>query len=554
MLQTSIIVELLRSQPRLTFWFMALTQTVLWWVFPSLFFSSPPGELPVVLAVGHEYQLGSYFGPPLAFWLADIAFVIGGATAVYLLAQVCVLVMLWAVFTLGRAVVGIHHAAFAVLLMVGIAAFSAPTPNFGPSVLAMPLVALSLLSLWRAVGEQRRVSWFVLGLELGLLILTTYAGLILLALIMVFLAATRRGRSAMRSVEPWLASVLIAVVLFPHLMWLDRSNGLAALGLRPLQGENAPVAVLKDWLSLFEAILIAHIGLAILVALGSKWHLRTDEKVPVFVRSFTDPFARLFVYFFAIAPGLVAVTVAAILGERSPVGGIAPHLVLSGLAIIMLAGNAIPWHRPRMVGAAWVLLLFAPPLVAAAGILLLPWTGWSSTDVSRPAKAMGQYFSDSFQRRTGSTAAHRQRRDASCRPRRDGLAAATEPLFLREPGAVALGHHGGPPQQGPRPGLAGRRERDLGAGQHRAALPRPRRRGAARLRAPGAGAAAADPHRLGDAAPGIGTTDGASAGGRGEAGSSGAVRAGSQRRSPKQPRKRSHDPHSEIELSFRGRR
>jgi hypothetical protein len=402
MLQTSIIVELLRSQPRLTFWFMALTQTVLWWVFPSLFFSSPPGELPVVLAVGHEYQLGSYFGPPLAFWLADIAFVAGGATAVYLLAQVCVLVMLWAVFTLGRAVVGIHHAAFAVLLMVGIAAFSAPTPNFGPSVLAMPLVALSLLSLWRAVGEQRRVSWFVLGLELGLLILTTYAGLILLGLIMVFLAATRRGRSAMRSVEPWLASVLIAVVLFPHLMWLDRSNGLAALGLRPLQGENAPVAVLKDWLSLFEAILIAHIGLAILVALGSKWHLRTDEKVPVFVRSFTDPFARLFVYTFAIAPGLVAVTVAAILGERSPAGGIAPYLVLSGLAIIMLAGNAIPWHRPRMVGAAWVLLLFAPPLVAAAGILLLPWTGWSSTDVSRPAKAMGEYFSDSFQRRTGA--------------------------------------------------------------------------------------------------------------------------------------------------------
>jgi hypothetical protein len=55
-----------------------------------------------------------------------------------------------------------------------------------------------------------------------------------------------------------------------------------------------------------------------------------------------------------------------------------------------------------MVGAAWLLLLFAPPLVAAAGILLLPWTGWSSTDVSLPANAMGQYFSDTFQRRTGS--------------------------------------------------------------------------------------------------------------------------------------------------------
>jgi hypothetical protein len=402
MLQTSIIVELLRSQPRLTFWLMALTQTVLWWVFPSLFFASPPGELPVVLAVGHEFQLGSYWGPPLAFWLADVAFDVGGSVAVYLLAQACVLVAFWAVFTLGRAIVGIHHAAFAVLLMVGISAFSAPTPSFGPQVLAMPLVALSLLSLWRAVGERRRVSWFVLGLELGLLLLTTYAGLILLALIIVFLAATRRGRRSLQSSDPWLASILIVVVLFPHLIWLDLSNGLTTLGLQPLQKEDASIAFLKDWLGLFEAILVAHIGLMILVALGSKWHMRTEEKVPVFVRSFTDPFARRFVYFFALAPGLVAVTVAAVLGERQPVGGIAPHLLLSGLAIIVLAGNSIPWHRPRMVGIAWLVLLLTPPLVAAAGILLLPWTGLSSVDVSRPANAMGRFFADSFERRTGS--------------------------------------------------------------------------------------------------------------------------------------------------------
>src|ERR1700733_5528545 len=268
MLQTSIIVELLPSQPRLTFWFMALTQTVLWWVFPSLFFSSPPGELPVVLAVGHEYQLGSYFGPPLAFWLADIAFVAGGATAVYLLAQVCVLVMLWAVFTLGRAVVGIHHAAFAVLLMVGISAFTAPTPNFGPSILAMPLVALSLLSLWRAIGERRRVAWVVLALELGLLLLTTYAGLILLAMIAVFLGATRLGRRALRSADPWLASTMIVVVLFPHLIWLDLSTGVASISFRPFQGDDGPVTYVKDWLSLFKAIFLAHVGLIILVALG----------------------------------------------------------------------------------------------------------------------------------------------------------------------------------------------------------------------------------------------------------------------------------------------
>src|SRR5579862_4906142 len=120
MLHTSIIVELLRSQPRLTFWLAALVQTALWWAFPSIFFSSPPGDLSIVLAVGHEFQLGSYFGPPLAFWVAEIAFDIAGSVGVYLVAQVCIGLAYYAVFTLARAVVGIHHAAFAVLLMVGI--------------------------------------------------------------------------------------------------------------------------------------------------------------------------------------------------------------------------------------------------------------------------------------------------------------------------------------------------------------------------------------------------------------------------------------------------
>jgi hypothetical protein len=400
MLQTSVIVELLRSQPRLTFWLAALAQTTLWWIFPSLFYSSPPGDLPIVLAVGHEFQLGSYFGPPLAFWLAEIAFDIGGSAAVYLLAQICVLVTYWAVFELGRAVVGIHHATFAILLMVGVLVFSAPTPNFGPSVLAMPLVALSLLSLWRAVGERRRASWFVLALQLGLLLLTTYAGLILLAMIVVFLAATRRGRRALRSADPWLASTMIVVVLFPHLIWLDLSNGVANLAFRPLQSEDAPLAYVKDWLGQLQAIFVAHLGLIILVALGSKWHLRTEDKVPVFVRSFTDPFARRFVYFFTLAPAFVAMTIAVFVGQKEPVGGIAPQLVLSGLAIIVLAGNAIPWHRPRMVGMAWLVLLLAPPLAAAAGILILPWTGLYSVNVSRPAKAMGEFFTESFQRRT----------------------------------------------------------------------------------------------------------------------------------------------------------
>src|SRR3990170_816709 len=120
MLYVSLIVELLRSHPRAVFWLVTLAQAALWWVMPSLFYAAPPGDVALVLAIGHELQLGTFLGPPLAFWLAELAFNLAGMPGVYLLSQICVVVTYWAVFTLGCAVVGAAHAAIAVMLMAGI--------------------------------------------------------------------------------------------------------------------------------------------------------------------------------------------------------------------------------------------------------------------------------------------------------------------------------------------------------------------------------------------------------------------------------------------------
>src|SRR5438874_10331540 len=194
MLYVSLLVELLRSRPELLFWMATLAQALLWIAVPTLTYSTPPGNVPLILAAGHEWVAGSRLGPPLANWAAEIAFDLFGHRlfGIYLLSQVCVVTSFWAVFALGRSIVGAQHAAMAVLLMTGVVAFSLPTPEFGPSVLAMPLLALTLLHYWRAVGEGRRRYWLAIGLDLGLLLLTTYAGLILLGLLVVFTVSTSR--------------------------------------------------------------------------------------------------------------------------------------------------------------------------------------------------------------------------------------------------------------------------------------------------------------------------------------------------------------------------
>ena len=152
----SLFVELLRTRPRLLFWTMALPQAVLWTLVPALFYSAPPGEL--AAGAGDRSRIPGSAPSSARRWRSGLPrspIALAGMFGVYLLSQLCIVATFWAVFALGRAIVGDAHAVLAVLLMVGIAVFSVPTPEFGPAILAMPLWALMLLHYWRAAAQGR---------------------------------------------------------------------------------------------------------------------------------------------------------------------------------------------------------------------------------------------------------------------------------------------------------------------------------------------------------------------------------------------------------------
>src|SRR6202046_4141676 len=97
---TSLVIELIRARPKLVVWLVVVLQAILWLLVSLLVYRSPPGDLATVLALGREYQVGTDFGPPLAFWLADIAFRAAGEhmIGVYLLSQICFIVNIGALF------------------------------------------------------------------------------------------------------------------------------------------------------------------------------------------------------------------------------------------------------------------------------------------------------------------------------------------------------------------------------------------------------------------------------------------------------------------------
>ncbi|HEY6254777.1 MAG TPA: glycosyltransferase family 39 protein [Xanthobacteraceae bacterium] len=402
MLHVSIIVELLRARPALTVWIAAGIQALVWTLVPAWFYSGPPGNLPTVLAIGHEFQLGTYLGPPLAFWLAEIAFRLTGRSlfAVYLLSQICVIVTYWAVFTLGRAMVGAQQAAIAVLLMVGISTFTVATPEFGPVILTMPLWAVTLLHYWWVVEERRSVYKFALAIDVALILLTTYAGLLLVGLLVAFTCTNARTRALLRSPDLWPAGIAAAVLALPHLFWIVKTSEelLPALGL--LRAPESVMGNFTAWLRQLALLIGAHAGVIVLIGIVIGWPWAEAEPAPVIVGRPVEPFARRFIYFFAFLPALLATVVGAVAGLPGPVGGIAPLLVLSGLAVVIAVGDAIALYHQRFVVATWFGLLFIPPALAVLALLLLPWFGVDLA-VNQPADAMGRFFADNFARRIG---------------------------------------------------------------------------------------------------------------------------------------------------------
>jgi hypothetical protein len=396
---TSLVVELIRARPRLVVWIVVLAQAGLWLILPMLLYPSPPGDVATVVAFGREYQVGTWLGPPLAFWLADIAFRAAGNTmfGVYLLAQACAVVTFWIYYQLARTIIGGQQAVLAVLLSMTVVAFSSPGVEFGPLVLARPLWALLLLHSWQLIGQNRRNAWFAWSIEAGLLLLTTSAAPGLLLLLAGFAVATPRGRRVLMSLDPLYALLVIVVLVLPYLIWLLRADALAMppwpaisdLGARALQ-----------WGELLVGLVLAMSAIVLLAILNSGWFARHAEEAPIIYRPPVDPLACDFVYFFAIAPALLGSFLAGLFNFDHVVGGAGVALLMSGLAVVVATGDLIHLRRQRVLRTVWAAALAAPALVAIATAVLLPWTGAAEVPTSLPAKAIASFFGDNFERRT----------------------------------------------------------------------------------------------------------------------------------------------------------
>jgi hypothetical protein len=254
-----------------------------------------------------------------------------------------------------------------------------------------------LFHSWQLIGQNRRNVWFAWSIEAGLLLLTTSAAIGLLLLVAGFAAATMRGRRTLTSFDPLFALLVIVVLVLPYLIWLLRAD---ALSVPPLPAIAELSARVIHWAWLLGGLVLAMLGIAILIVLNTRLFSRTPEEAPIIYRPPVDPLARDFVYFFAIAPAVAGSLISGVFNLDRVVGGAGVALLMSGLAAILATGDLVHLRRQRLLRTVWAAAIVAPALAAVAATLFLPWTGSNEVATSLPARAIAQFFGDSFARRT----------------------------------------------------------------------------------------------------------------------------------------------------------
>ena len=188
-------------------------------------------------------------------------------------------------------------------------------------------------------------------------------------------------------------------MLFPHLVWIDQASGVAWPKLSEALSATSINKNLYSWLRLFGILVVSHAGLFILVAFASNLTRMRNAPAALVVRPHASAFAHNFVYFFAIVPPLVVTSVAVIINQATPVA-ISPLVVLSGLAVVMAAGDRIQLHHQYIIAYVWAALWWCrrpSPLSPSS-----PCRGRGiDLRIEQPATEMAAVLSDSFERRTG---------------------------------------------------------------------------------------------------------------------------------------------------------
>jgi 4-amino-4-deoxy-L-arabinose transferase-like glycosyltransferase len=337
------------SEPSRALTTILLLQTLCWTLAPALSHDAPPLDVVEMYAWGREWVVATFKHPNLPGLVLEPTRLLTGQTGwpAYLVSQLFVAVTIWAVFALGRELMDAPRALAGALLLTGIYFFSWVTPEFNHNVAQMPLWALVMLMLWRAVERNHWRDWLLLGVFAGLSIWAKYSSAILLAIAAIWMLWDTRARARLLGIGPWLTVLSGALVVAPQAAWLVE-NDFAPFAYAARRAEG-------EWYAPFEFLIVLgldHLPMLIVLAAAGMFGAQSAcAPAP------PDQRAQRYLLLMGLGPALLTASGALLggAGLRSSWG--APMVALSGLIAIALLSPRFDAARLRRIAIGAVVLI-----------------------------------------------------------------------------------------------------------------------------------------------------------------------------------------------------
>ena len=154
-----------------------LSHLIIWTLVPTISNVNLPLDTIEALAWGSNLDWGFNKHPPLSAFAVEIFYQIFGSQdwAYYLLSQIFVIITFIVVYKFSEEIFNNKNLALlSVFLLEGIYFYNFTTPEFNVNVAQLPFWALTVYYAWRCIKHDKAVDYVLLGLFVGLGILSKY--------------------------------------------------------------------------------------------------------------------------------------------------------------------------------------------------------------------------------------------------------------------------------------------------------------------------------------------------------------------------------------------
>ncbi len=177
-----------------------------------------------------EHLSWSYFDHPgmIGYILRLFTLVFGKSIIVVKLADFTITSLILLIFyKLSRCFLPVHRASKAILLITSTFFISILSFNSTPDVPLLLFWTISVLFLYKAVFEEKKLFWIYAGITMGLAFNSKYTALLLQSGLLVFPVFSKKYRKLLISPWLWLSIIISILITFP-VWWWNYQHGFAS--------------------------------------------------------------------------------------------------------------------------------------------------------------------------------------------------------------------------------------------------------------------------------------------------------------------------------------